>query len=322
MKKITTLLAFFLLLGTFAQGQQDAMFTKYMFNSLSFNPAYAGSKEHMALGFLHRSQWVGIDGAPNTESFTMHTPLSNKRVGVGMNLMRDKIGPSVDMFLGLDYAYRIKIGPGKLSLGVQGSIENWRADWTELDPEKVFDPSFNTNPNTWLPNFGAGLYYYTRMFYVGASVPKLIKNDLTPIGDTKNNFLLNKGRRHYYLTTGVAIPLNGEDLVFRPSVLVKSVALFDEGFSTPTEFDIDLSLLFYQTFWVGASFRSAFEFKSSSYDSVDFWASYNLSNGLRIGAAFDYTLTKLQGPAKGSFELMIGYEFDYQTKRTVTPRYF
>ncbi len=321
MKKITTLLVCFLLLGTFAKAQQDAMFTKYMFNSLSYNPAYAGSKEHMALGFLHRSQWVGIDGSPRTQSFTMHTPLSNNRVGIGMNIMNDKIGPSNNLFVGLDYAYRIKIGPGKLSLGVQGSIENWRADWTKLSVQDNFDLEFNTNPNTWLPNFGAGLYYYTKTFYLGASVPKLIKNDLTPANNT-NNFFLNKGRRHYYLTGGVAIPLNGEDLVLRPSMLVKNVGLFDGEVTAPTEFDMDLSLLFYQTFWVGVSFRSAFEFKDSSYDSVDFWASYNLPNGLRIGAAFDYTLTKLNQASKGSFELMVGYEFDYKTKRTVTPRYF
>lgn len=321
MKKITTLLACFLLLGTFAKAQQDAMFTKYMFNSLSYNPAYAGSKEHMSLGLLHRSQWIGIDGAPQTQSFTMHTPLSNNRVGIGMNIMNDKIGPSNNLFVGLDYAYRIKIGPGKLSLGLQGSIENWRADWTLLSTEDVFDPEFNTNPNSWLPNFGAGLYYYTKVFYLGASVPKLIQNDLTPAGE-KNNFFVNKGRRHYYLTGGVAIPLNGEDLILRPSMLVKSVGIFNEEINAPTEFDVDVSLLFYQTFWVGVSFRSAFDFKNSSNDSVDFWASYNLPNGLTIGAAFDYTLTKLESEAKGSFELMVGYEFDYKTKRTVTPRYF
>jgi len=321
MKKITTLLACFLLLGTFAKAQQDAMFTKYMFNSLSYNPAYAGSKEHMSLGLLHRSQWVGIEGAPQTQSFTMHTPLSNNRVGIGMNIMNDKIGPSNNLFVGLDYAYRIKIGSGKLSLGLQGSIENWRADWTLLSTEDVFDPEFNTNPNSWLPNFGAGLYYYTKVFYLGASVPKLIQNDLTPAGE-KNNFFVNKGRRHYYLTGGVAIPLNGEDLILRPSMLVKSVGIFDEEINAPTEFDVDVSLLFYQTFWVGVSFRSAFDFKNSSNDSVDFWASYNLPNGLTIGAAFDYTLTKLESEAKGSFELMVGYEFDYKTKRTVTPRYF
>ena len=321
MKKITTLLACFLLLGTFAKAQQDAMFTKYMFNSLSYNPAYAGSKEHMSLGLLHRSQWVGIEGAPQTQSFTMHTPLSNNRVGIGMNIMNDKIGPSNNLFVGLDYAYRIKIGSGKLSLGLQGSIENWRADWTLLSTEDVFDPEFNTNPNNWLPNFGAGLYYYTKVFYLGASVPKLIQNDLTPAGE-KNNFFVNKGRRHYYLTGGVAIPLNGEDLILRPSMLVKSVGIFDEEINAPTEFDVDVSLLFYQTFWVGVSFRSAFDFKNSSNDSVDFWASYNLPNGLTIGAAFDYTLTKLESVAKGSFELMVGYEFDYKTKRTVTPRYF
>ena len=121
-------------------------------------------------------------------------------------------------------------------------------------------------------------------------------------------------------------------MVFKPSLLVKAAApdaqfKADSSFSTvgaPTAFNIDLSLFFQETLWVGASFRSSIEAfnNKSSYDSADFWVAYYLSNGLRIGAAYDYTLTKLQRQAGGSFEVMLGYEFDYKTKRVVTPRYF
>ncbi len=141
-----------------------------------------------------------------------------------------------------------------------------------------------------------------------------------------------KQYRHYFFSTGMAIPVKGDMLIFKPSILIKNVGLLSSlnkdsayrNFGAPTEFDIDLSLMFYQAFWIGASFRSAFEAfnDSSSFDSIDIWASYYLANGLRIGAAYDYTLTKLQQPAQGSFEVMLGYEFDYKTKQLVTPRYF
>lgn len=334
MRKITTLLAFCCLLCSNSYGQQDAMFTKYMFNTLTYNPGYAGAKDHLALGLIHRTQWWGIDGAPQTQSFTIHTPMKNERVGIGLNAVNDKIGPTNSLSANISYAYRIPIGKGKLSIGLQGGVTNWRADWSELTLQSgqgVDDAYAETEPNYWLPNFGAGVYYYTKKFYMGLGVPHLIEYDLRK-DENINTSLWAKQYRHYFFSTGAAIPLNGEMLVFKPSILVKNVGLLSnfnkddafQDFGAPTEFDVDLSLLFYQTLWVGASFRSAIEAfdDTSSFDSVDIWASYNLANGLRIGAAYDYTLTKLQGPAQGSFEVMLGYEFDYKTKQLVTPRYF
>ena len=128
----------------------------------------------------------------------------------------------------------------------------------------------------------------------------------------------------------MAIPLNGDALVFRPTLLVKNVGLFGDArnargrIAAPTEFDLDLSLLFSQKVWLGVSYRSALEAFDgrSSVDSGDIWASLNLRNGLRIGAAFDYTLSDLQSFAGGSYELMLGYDFSYQVDRIITPRYF
>jgi len=336
MKGFLTLLAVTLYLGT-SFAQQDPMFTKYMFNSLTFNPAYAGSKEHMAIGLLHRSQWIGIDGAPVTQSLTIHTPLKNERVGVGFNLVNDNIGPTSNLGMNLSYAYRIPIGDngGKLSIGMQGGVENYRADFTGLDLESQagVDPAFFENPNRWLPNFGAGVYYYNPSFYAGFSSPQLVEYDLAQNVTTPNGRQTwARQYRHYFFTAGGAIPISGDDLIFRPSMLVKNVSLFnslrkDEQFqevSTPTEFDIDLSMFFYQTLWLGLSYRSAIQDfdDTSSNDSIDIWASYFLKNGLRIGAAYDYTLTELSQATSGSFELFLGYEFDYDTEKTVTPRYF
>ena len=332
MRKIFTVLSFLLFFGFTASAQQDAMFTKYMFNSLHYNPAYAGAKDHLAVGLLYRNQWWGIDGAPTSQTFTIHTPLKNERVGVGLSAYNDVIGPTQQMGANLSYAYRIPMGEkGKLSIGLQGGVTNWRANFNELtladsNPDEAF---MEAQPSLWLPNFGAGIYYYTKNFYIGAAAPHLIEYDLR---DNATTEIWAKNYRHYYAMVGGAIPIKGDGLVFKPSLLIKNVGLFSnidkdpafQAVGAPTEFDIDLSLLFYEALWVGVSFRSAIEAfnDTSSFDSVDLWAAFYLKNGLRIGAAYDYTLTKLQKPAQGSFELMLGYEFNYKSKQIVTPRYF
>ena len=334
MRKFFTVLSFLLFFGFTASAQQDAMFTKYMFNSLHYNPAYAGAKDHLAVGLLYRNQWWGIDGAPTSQTFSIHTPLKNERVGVGLSAYNDVIGPTQQMGANLSYAYRIPMGEnGKLSVGLQGGVTNWRANFNQLtlaNQNAMQDEAFaEAQPSLWLPNFGAGLYYYTKNFYIGFASPQLIEYDLRANATTQ---IWAKKYRHYYGMMGAAIPIKGDGLVFKPSLLIKNVGLLsnidkDPAFQSvgaPTEFDIDLSLLFYEALWVGVSFRSAIEAfnDTSSFDSVDLWAAFYLKNGLRIGAAYDYTLTKLQKPAQGSFELMLGYEFNYKSKQIVTPRYF
>ncbi len=340
MRKIFLLLVLVTMSYQVSLAQQDAMFTKYMFNSLVYNPAYAGSKEHMAIGLLHRTQWWGIEGAPQTQSATIHTPLPGKRVGMGLSLVNDMIGPTHTMTANLSYAYRIPVGPGKLSIGLQGGIMNWRADWAELGLADRADEAFADDPNLWLPNFGTGLYYYTPGFYVGGGVPHLIDWDLREkLGITTQKYA--RLYRHYYATVGGAIRLN-DAMVFKPSALLKGVGLFTPyeygtngstqtyRVGAPLEFDVDLSMFFHKTLWIGASFRSSVEAFTnqndpdgrSSFDSADIWAAWYLRNGLRIGGAFDYTLTKLQEPAQGSFEVFLGYEFNYEAKKIVTPRYF
>lgn len=332
MRKTITLVTLLMMGALAAHAQQDPMFTNYMFNSLIFNPAYAGSRDHAAINLLHRTQWWGIEGAPTTQSISMHTPLKNDRVGLGFSVVNDKIGPSNSLDANVSYAYRIPMGKkGKLSVGLQGGVTNWRADWSKLSLESPDDPPYASNVNWWKPNLGAGVYYYTKNFYTGLGVPRIIEYDLVP-NRTDQLPQYAKQVRHYYYTLGGAIPLKGNALIFKPSLLIKSAGL-DSRFNrdtsfqqvgSPTQFNVDMSLFFQETLWVGASFRSSIEVfqNKSSYDSADFWVAYYLNNGLRIGAAYDYTLTKIQQKAQGSFEIMLGYEFDYKTKRIVTPRYF
>lgn len=333
MKKLLSFVVlFFVTIQMF--GQQDPMFTKYMFNSLHYNPAYAGSHDHLSMALLHRTQWINFQGAPNTQTLTIHTPLQENRVGVGLSLLHDQIGVSNTTGLNLSYAYRIPFGQqSTLAVGIQGGMTNWRADWQKLNLEQGDDPSFmGENPNKWLPNFGIGLYFQKKRFYTGISSPHLIEHKLNDDA-APSATLVSQQYRHYYFTMGGAIPVKGDDIIFKPSLLVKNVGIDSKlrkteelrSINAPTEFDIDLSFLFVETLWIGTAFRSSiekFDKNKSSFDSGDIWASYNLRNGMRIGIAYDYTLTEIRKETPGSFEVMLGYEFDFKTRRIETPRYF
>ena len=329
------------------------MFTKYMFNSLVFNPAYAGSREYLSINALHRAQWVGWNdtgnglndgsngGAPVTQTFTMHGP-ANKRVGLGMSLTNDAVGVHRSTSVNLAYAYRIDFGTGTLSLGLQGGARYWRAEWSKLqfrDPRELDGAFGDSDPQLWIPTFGGGIYYYSDHFYIGGSVPNLLQFDLRSDVLPEQFRDIARLYRHYYFTVGGAVPLDGYgDFVFKPSLLIRSVGLFEDfnndnparqKIGAPNAFDLDVSVLMYKTLWLGAAFRSSFEaFKDntdaarSSHDSADVWMSLILPKGIRLGAAYDFPLNAIGNYTVGSFELMVGYDFNYELKKIQTPRYF
>ncbi len=331
-------------------GQQDPMFTKYMFNSQVFNPGYAGSKDYLSVNILAREQWWGaqsttpsgssLNYGPSTQTFTLQNPVG-ERVSLGLTAINDRIGATSSSTLNAVYAYHFSFGEqGELSIGLQGGLTNYRADWSSLtfkDPRLTDVVYAEETPTRIIPNVGIGLYYHSEKFYVGLSVPHIIEYDLraTEINEARLGQNVAKYYRHYYLTAGAAIPISGQDLVFKPSILIKNVGFLTDFSASqnavnqvgaPTQFDIDLSLFFYRTLWLGVSFRSAFEVEAlggiSTVDSGDIWLSYYLKNGTRIGIAYDYTLSKLSTIQKGTFELMVGYDFNYTVEKVNTPRYF
>ena len=322
--------------------QQDQMFTKYFFNTLAYNPAYAGSREHLSIAALVREQWAGWNqgaaaengGAPRSQNLTIHTPW-HERIGLGLSLFNDKAGATGSSGFNFSYAYRIPFGDSKLSIGVNGGAAYWRANWDELafkDPREL-DPVFaGNNPNRWIPTVGAGLFFYNDNFYAGFSVPRLFSYELRD----PDPAMVQTAQiyRHYYFTAGGAIPLRGDDLIFKPSLLVKSVGMFGDyaaggknagRVGAPTEFETDLSLLFYEKLWLGVAFRSTFAeifSDKSSHDSADVWAAFYLRNGMRIGLAYDLPLTRILQHSAGSFELLLAYDFEYKVRKVLTPRYF
>ena len=329
------------------RAQQDPMYTKYMFNSLAFNPAYAGTSDYLSAAAIVRDQWLSWDkgsgngGAPMTYTASVHTPFQ-QRVGLGAFISQDQIGASAFTQLNLSYAYRLPLTESlQLSLGLQGGITHHNFDFSDLrfrDDPSIDDAFQGEAGSSWMPNAGAGAYLYSDRFYVGVSVPRLFESRLN--GYNTNSACETctvrgaRNYRHLYLATGAAFPLGSDDFVLKPSVLVKSVGLLSDFATssqsvstvrTPTEFDVDVSMLFYQTLWVGTSFRSTFNYLFdgvSSHDSADIWAAFFLKNGMRIGMAYDYSLTDLQQYGNGSLELMIGYDMNFNVEKMATPRYF
>lgn len=346
MKKYLLLALVFIGLGTASNAQQDAMFTKYMFNPLPFNPAVAGTTEALDLVLLHRHQWFGINGAPITQQFSIHSPLkigkSNQNASVGGFIGHEQIGATRTFTGFASFSYRLRLNNPKnknriiyLNLGLSGGVNYWSANLSELQLDDSNDPAFqNLQPSLWLPNFGAGFYLYSKMWYVGFSAPKLWTNSMrTRLQGENQNLPIAQEYRHYYLTFGGAIKIS-DNFVIRPSFLLKQVGLFvaknsQNTVGAPTQFNVDLGFLLFKRFWIGASFRSAVEAVAglgSSFDSIDFWLGMRFKNGFRFGLAYDYTLTKLQGPGMGSYEVMLGYDL-YKTKeledggKVVNPRY-
>lgn len=316
-------------IATHTFGQQDPMFTNYFFNSLIFNPAVAGSNEHLTASLVHRSQWIGTEGAPSTQSLSAHTPLKNERIGLGLSIVNDKIGAAGTLDIGTSYAYRFPVGKKMhLSVGLQAGVSNWRGTWSKLLLEDGSDEVFSENLNQWLPNFGAGVYLSGERFFAGAGCPRIMEYDLR--GEQRGTSYYAKNYRHYYSIVGVALPLGSEQVIFRPSALIKSTGLFSQlrksatpdDIASPTEVDVNLSFFLREAFWIGMAYRTALELGDSSNDSADLWTAFYFRNGLRLGASYDLTLTKLNKVNNGSFEIMAGYEFDVKIKRVASPRYF
>lgn len=285
------------------------MFTQYMFNGLAINPAYAGSHQTLEFTALAREQWTGLDGAPSTQTFTAHSPMKNRSVGLGLSVIHDQIGITNQFGVYGAYSYRIQFSNrGILAMGLQAGFTQYHEDLTQLqgsirDPN---DPNFAQDEvSKFMPNFGAGLYYYTERYYAGLSSPHLVQNKLD---DWEGVDKEARQRRHYFFTTGYVFDLS-RSVKFKPNLLVKVV----EG--APVEADINLNFLFQEILWAGVSYRS--------FDSFDAIIQLNLTEQFSIGYAYDFaTTTELKRLHSGSHELMLNYRLKPPRRRMLTPRYF
>lgn len=293
-------------LATQVNGQQQAMFTQYMFNGLAINPAYAGSHESLSATFLFRDQWTGLDGAPTTQTFSMHSPIRNAKIALGMQLIHDKITVFNQHGVNGTYAYRIFTNKGTLSMGLQVGFTSYNADLTELQPQDPTDAVFSVDVNKFMPNFGAGIYYYTDRFYLGFSVPQIIRNSLDEAVIEQDSDA--RQERHYFLTGGHMFELS-PNVKLKPNFLVKVV----EG--APVQLDLNANVLFSEVFWLGLSWRSMAD--------IDAMMQIQLTDQLLLGYSYDFAnTTDLRRVNSGSHELMLNYRFRYAKNKVITPRYF
>ena len=311
------LLVFFLFAGTLVstlQGQQDSQYTQYMYNTMSVNPAYAGSRGQLSIAALYRAQWVGLDGAPKTQTLNLHSPIRNSKLGYGISVVNDNIGDGVvqETYLDAVLSYTLDVSQtGKLSFGLKvgGNLLN-------LDFEKL--RNFDTEPiqgddisNNFSPNFGIGAYYHTDKFYLGLSAPNMLETDYFDNSQRDANSVQFQSteRLNFYLITGYVFDLNST-LKFKPAFLMKVVG------GAPLQLDFSGTFLLNEKFSFGAAYR---------WDAaMSALVGFQLSEQLMLGMAYDKETTELGGTQfnDGSFEVFLRFELVKSFRRLVSPRFF
>jgi type IX secretion system PorP/SprF family membrane protein len=302
MRKLVLVLLF-CSVASFAQ--QDAQFTQYMYNTININPAYAGSRGAVSIFGLYRTQWVGLDGAPETSSFSVNTPVGSN-VGLGISLVNDKIGPTNENNLSADFSYSIPTSAtAKLSFGIKGSANLFKLDPTKLSAEDQGDEQFQDLENKFSPNIGAGIYWHTDKAYVGLSVPNFIQTNRY----NDNDVAIYKERINYYFIAGYVFNLDRYEMIkFKPALLTKMV----EG--SPLQVDASANFMFNDKFVLGVAYRWS--------ASVSALAGFQITDSLYLGYAYDHETTKLANYNSGSHEIFLRFEFLNKYSRITSPRFF
>lgn len=300
----TRILLFVLMFtGVLSYAQQDAQFTQYMYNTININPAYAGSRGALSMFALHRTQWVGLDGAPVTNTVSLNTPINESNLGLGVSLINDKIGPTTENTISADLSYTMQTSEiWKLSFGIKATANLFDLDPSKLNPVDATDPSLQ-NYNKFSPNIGAGLYLHSDKAYVGFSVPNFIQTNRYD----DNEVAIFKERISYYLIAGYVFDFN-DYVKFKPALLTKMI----EG--APLQVDVSGNFMFYDKFMVGLSYRWS--------ASVSAMAGFQVTDGLYIGYGYDRETTNLNNYNSGSHEIFLRYELFKNISKITTPRFF
>lgn len=306
-KRMKIKLVFLFLLGIVGSvsAQQDPMFTQYMHNPVSINPAYAGSSGTLNFTAMHRQQWVGIDGAPKTLTLSINSPFLGYNVGVGFNLIHDQLGPVKQTGLYLDYSYKLKVTEKvKLAFGMKGGFNMYDINLLDLIREDNEDDAIMFGSSKmFLPNFGVGTYLYSDRFYLGLSIPKMLQNSLSD----NSNTLQNKEERHYFFTGGIVLDAS-ENIKFKPSFTLRMV----NGAPLSTEFSG--AILLHDRLWLGGMYRLG--------DSVGAMVKFNITNQFSLGYSYDMTQSRLRNDNQGTHEVYVSYDIAFRNNKILSPRYF
>jgi type IX secretion system PorP/SprF family membrane protein len=297
-----------------ASAQQVATYSQYMFNGLAINPAYAGSHDALSATVLTRFQNVGLRGAPNTQTFSAHSPLLNERVALGFLVVHDKISVINQTGVSGMYAYRLPLNNNKatLSFGLQAGVSMYNARYSDLECWQCptnpgysgpGDPAFAQDVREARPNIGAGVFYAAQRFYAGVSMPHMVNN----VFERGENFETVYQNRPLILTGGYVFTLS-RMLKLKPNAMLMLVD------NRPVEFDLNVNALFDEVLWFGVSYKSSSQFVAITQ--------FKINDQLQFG----YSYTLAAGPIRtvelGSHEVMINYRFWYHKKGIISPRYF
>ncbi|WP_350290625.1 type IX secretion system membrane protein PorP/SprF [uncultured Croceitalea sp.] len=300
MKTLKNILLFLSLMLTSVVGaQQLPQFTQYMFNTISINPAYAGSREKLNVTALHRNQWAGLAGNPRTSTFSIHSPLRNDRIGLGLSYINDQLGFEDTNYVYGDFSYTVPLSfDVNLSFGLKGGFTNYTRPLIDIN-----DPDLGPI-NEWTPNFGAGAYISSDRWYAGISSPRLVKSNV------RSGQFVGLERLSYYAIAGLVVDIS-LDFKFRPSMITK----FTNG--APATYDVTAGFLGYEKFWFGASYR----FNDAS--NFGAFMDYQVSKDFRIGYAYDLPTGDLRPYTGGTHEVILIFELGERKAGIFkSPRYF
>jgi type IX secretion system PorP/SprF family membrane protein len=308
--KLTLIKVFFIsilttLNTTMSVAQQDAQYTQYMYNTINVNPAYAGSRGVLSVFGMFRAQWVGLEGAPNTAAASLHSPIENSRVGLGLTVSNDQIGISERNTVSTDFSYTINTSDSyKLSFGLKGSASLLNVDYSKLNKYDKNDPKFQNNiDNQFSPNIGAGVYYHSDKLYAGVSVPFILE---TKHFDDNTNSVA-KDALHYYFIGGYVFDVS-ESTKFKPAFLIKSVK------GAPLQVDLTANFMFHDKFVVGGAWRWS--------AAVSVLVGFQVDSNWFVGYTYDSDTTKLANYNSGSHEIFLRYEFKGKQEKIISPRFF
>jgi type IX secretion system PorP/SprF family membrane protein len=291
--------------------QQEPMYTHYMYNTLVINPGYTGSREALSVTALHRSQWVNYKGAPIVQTLTMHAPLKNEHLGLGLSVTNDKIGPTNNTAVFADFAYIMKLNAkSKLALGLSAGVNIFQADLNSLQLDQQADPSFQNNiSNKINPNFGFGAYYSRERFYAGVSIPNIIQNNYMVVNLPNGSTWAGKEQRHYYFIAGTMIKLS-DNLEFKPTTFVKVTP------AAPIQADVTASFVIVKKLLLGVMYRTG--------DAFGGLIGLDVTSQFHVGYSFDYSYgVKTFKYNNGSHEIVLRYDFNFSNKKQIrSPRYF
>jgi type IX secretion system PorP/SprF family membrane protein len=306
--KVGIVVLIFMMASKIVSGQQDPMYTQYMFNTQTINPAYAGSWQTVGFLALSRMQWVGLNQAPSTQTFSFQMPFRNKNIGIGLNVINDKIGLEKRLSVFADYSFKINFaGSTSLRMGIKGGFSNYSHNLSSHDlyPDGIEDPSFQADiEHKFLPNAGVGLLLENPRYYAGISVPKVVNSQFESNG---GNFTVTGELRHFFFIAGSIHNLS-PDIKFKPTMLIKATI------GAPVEVDFSANFLLKEKFWLGAMYRTG--------DSFGFIAQWIIDKNLRLGYAIDFTTSNLRNYHYNTHEVMISYELRIIKQRVISPRYF